>query len=68
MDIPLGGDRTSKRIASRRQRKRERYLAETGDATDFDDEDSESLTSDEDAAPEERSHKQYKLVFGGKAF
>ena len=44
---------TSKRIASRRQRKRERYLAETGDATVFDDEDSESFTSDEDAAPDE---------------
>ena len=44
---------TSKRIASRRQRKRERYLAETGDATVFDDEDSESFTSDEDVAPDE---------------
>ena len=51
---------TSKRIASRRQRKRERYLAETGDDTIFDDEgDESSISDDEDITPEETiAHKQ----------
>ena len=48
----IGGDRTPPNVSHQEDKETRTLSAETGDATVFDDEDSESLTSDEDADPE----------------